>query len=222
MSWEIWTGISFFGVLAAAGIFVAARLHPGFREAVGLTPHAHEPGDQGVEELISPYTEQTSMRFGDKLAVDPAKAVERAREGLERIQLDPDSGGSLSDIARAEDLAAILQMPWVNLLYLRSLIDNASELMQQHNARRYALMTFERFDPEQFGLDREERALRVVTEAFEKRRSKNAELFSDDVEELDAVADDIDQAVFFCLYAVVIFGVMVANTKREAPPQDQS
>lgn len=139
--------------------------------------------------------------------------------GLERIQIDPDSGASLSDIAREEDFAAIIQMPWINVLYLRSLIDNASRLMHQHNARRYALMSFEKFDPRQFGVDLDEMTLRVVTEAFEKRRSKNSELLSDDVAGLEEVANDTEKAVLFCIYAITIFGVMVANTTpdRGAP-----
>lgn len=216
MSWEIWFGMFSFTAIAVIIGVIATRLHPGFRESIGVAPRQHEhPGASEVDSLFHPYTEETSIRYGDKVAVDPVKAIHRAREGLERIQLDPNSGASLSDIAREEDFAAIIQMPWVNVLYLRSLIDNASELMNQHNAHRYALMSFEKFDPTQFGVDLDEVALRVVTEAFEKRRSKNAELLSDEVTGLDEVANDIEHAVFFSLYAITLFGVMVANTKPE-------
>lgn len=207
-------GMAFFVGVATAVVVVFVRTHPGFREALGMTSNDENAERDSVEQLIDPYTEPTSIRLDSQIAVDPQKAILRAREGLERIQLDPSQGLHLSSIARDEDLAAIIQMPWVNLLYLRSLVDSASEMMRGHNHERYARMSFEKFDPEHFSVQRDEQALAAVIDAFIARRTKGADLLSDDVDGLEAIASDLEHSVHFCMYVVTIFGLMVTHIER--------
>lgn len=88
MTWQMWLGMIFFVALAGASVVAVTRLNPGFRRSLGLSREAHDHPENGnIDSLIDPHTEETSMRFEDKIAVDPAKAVARAREGLEPIPL---------------------------------------------------------------------------------------------------------------------------------------
>jgi hypothetical protein len=70
---------------------------------------ADEQLPQAVDELFDPYHQRASISAGDKIIVQPGKALENIEFAMERVDTDIDTTVSIEDFLSPEEAWALVQ-----------------------------------------------------------------------------------------------------------------